>query len=50
MKNKKITFRVDQTVREDLEKLAKEDSRTLSNYCNKVLIDHIEKDKNSGTL
>lgn len=41
----RIMTTVDKDIKEELEKLAKEDDRTLSQYCSIVLKNHIKKHK-----
>lgn len=40
-----FSFRIDPEVRDDLEKFAAKDDRSLSNYINKVLRDHVASQK-----
>jgi hypothetical protein len=43
--SKKITgFSLDENVVEAMKELAKKDDRTMSNYVNRVLLDHIVKE------
>ena len=37
-----ISFKIDSTVKEALQKLAKEENRSLSNYVSTLLIDHLK--------
>lgn len=42
MSSKSFTFRISDKLRSSLEKLAKEDGRTLSNLIIKILSDYVE--------
>lgn len=45
-----FTFRLDRDLREELEKLAKSDKRTLAAYIKIVLEEHVESAKKVGKL
>lgn len=45
IKTVSINFRIEESTKEDLEKLADADSRTLSNYIRVLLEKHVEKTK-----
>ena len=41
--NKRISFKLSKKEYEDIEKLAKEDARSVSNYMYKVIREHLDK-------
>ena len=45
IKDERITFRTTSELREELEKLAEKDNRSLSQMVELILIDHINKNK-----
>lgn len=47
IKDERITFRTTSELREELQKLAEKDNRSLSQMVEKILLDHIKKIKES---